>query len=59
MLDAKDAAHQFANRLRHVKRKGEPLAFAALAGASLRKRLHVSLRLLKSSKAQLIVNAKT
>jgi predicted phosphoribosyltransferase len=34
-LDAEDAAKQFANRLRHVKRKGEPLRLAALAASGL------------------------
>src|SRR5262245_10215126 len=35
VLDATDAAQQFANRLRHVKRKGEPLGNAALAASGL------------------------
>jgi len=35
VLDAKDAAQQFANRLRHVKRKDEPLHLAALAASGL------------------------
>jgi len=35
VLDATDAAQQFANRLRHVKRKGEPLGLAALAASGL------------------------
>ena len=35
VLDAKDAAQQFANRLRHVKRKGEPLGLAAPGASGL------------------------
>jgi len=35
MLDAEDAAKQFANRLRHVKRKDEPPRLAALAASGL------------------------
>jgi len=35
MLDAEDAAKQFANHLRHVKRKGEPLRLVALAASGL------------------------
>src|SRR5215813_4294265 len=35
VLDAKDAAQHSANRLRHVKRKGEPLGNAALAASGL------------------------
>src|SRR5215472_4260333 len=35
VLDTKDTAQQFANRLRHVKRKGEPLGLATLAASGL------------------------